>query len=74
MLSNHVEDEFHFILVCPIYNGYRLPFLKKYYWEKSSMFKLLQLFHSENFTELCNLGIYVHTIFMYSLEIIHLYF
>ena len=54
--SDYVEDEFHFILVCPKYNDYRLRFLKKYYWEKPSMFKLLQLFNSENFTELCNLG------------------
>ena len=46
--SDYVEDEFHFILVCPKYNDYRLRFLKKYYWEKLSMFKLLQLFNSEN--------------------------
>ena len=38
-------DEFHFILVCPKYNDYRLRFLKNYYWEKHSMFK-----------EWCNLG------------------
>ena len=54
--SDYVEDEFHFILVSPLYNDYTLHFLKKYYWEKPSMFKLLQLFNSENFTGLCNSG------------------
>ena len=52
--SDNVEDldEFHFILVCPKYNDYRLRFLKDYYWEKHSMFKLLQLLNSE----WCNFG------------------
>ena len=54
--SDYVEDEFHFILVCPKYNEYRLRFLKKYYWEKPLMFNLLQLFNSEKFSESCNSG------------------
>ena len=51
-----LKISFHFILACPKYNDYRLRFLKKYYWEKPSMFKLLQLFNLENFKELCNVG------------------
>ena len=54
--SDYVEDEFHFILVSPKHNDYRLRFLKKYYLGKPSMFKLLQLFNSENFKGLCNSG------------------
>ena len=51
--SDYFEDEFHFILVCPKYNDYRLRFLKKYYWEKPSMFKLLQLFLTQKILQNC---------------------
>ena len=42
--------DFHFILVCTIYNDYtsRLRFLKKYYWDKIAILKSLRLFNSES--------------------------
>lgn len=58
--KNYVEDEFHFILVCPVYIEYRQKYIKKYFYEKPSMFKLLQLFNNENFKDMCNLGKYIY--------------
>ena len=54
-----IEDEYHFILVCPVYNELRSKYLKKYNWGKPSMFKLTRLFSVYNVKELCNLGKYI---------------
>jgi hypothetical protein len=55
-----IEDEYHFILVCPFYNDCRKQYLKKYYYKHPSTFKLVQLLSTENITELCKLGKYLH--------------
>lgn len=54
-----VEDEYHFIFKCSMYHEYRKLYIKKYYWYKPSMYKLLQLLSTENTTELSNLGKYL---------------
>jgi hypothetical protein len=40
---NVVEDEYHFILQCEKYIDVRRRYLKKYYWQIPSCFKLVQL-------------------------------
>lgn len=40
---DEVEDEIHFILICPFYKCLRVLYLKKYYWTRPSMFELVQL-------------------------------
>ena len=45
---NEVEDEYHFLLNCPAYNKVRHLYLKKYYYNKPSMLKLIQLLNCEN--------------------------
>ena len=54
-----MEDEMHFILVCPLYLNIRKELIKPYYWRKPSTYKLLQLFISTNVKDLCNLGKYI---------------
>ena len=39
---NEIEDEYHFILQCPIYEIARKRHIKKYYYQNSSVYKLLQ--------------------------------
>ena len=53
---NVIEDEYHFILTCPLYSDLRNKFIKKYYWFKPSTYKLIQLLSSNNVRELRNLG------------------
>ena len=55
-----IEDEFHFILKCPIYNEYRQKFVKRYYRTRPSVFKLTQLLSTNNIKELNNLGKYLY--------------
>jgi GTPase SAR1 family protein len=54
-----VEDEYHFILQCEKYIDVRRRYLKKYYWQMPSCFKLVQLLSVRNIKELNNLGIYL---------------
>ena len=35
-----IRDEFHFILVYPLYNDLKEMYIKPYYWKKPSIFKL----------------------------------
>ena len=44
---NEVEDEYHFLLICPAYNELRHSYLKKYYYNKPSTLKLIQLLNCE---------------------------
>jgi hypothetical protein len=40
---NVVEDEYHFILQCEKYIDVRRRYLKKYYWQMPSCFRLVQI-------------------------------
>ena len=51
-----MEDEMHFILLCPMHTNLRYNLIKPYYWRKPSVFKLLQLVNIRNVKQLCNLG------------------
>lgn len=57
--SGDVEDEFHFICVCPRFNDQRKKYLKKYYFQRPSMFKFLELLKSTNKTVLFKLATYI---------------
>ena len=64
---NDVEDEHHFILKCPFYTHLRHLYIKKYYWSKPSVFKLVQLLSVQNRKELCNIGKYLkHALYIRS--------
>ena len=41
--KSEIEDEFHFLLVCPYYDNFRKMYIKKYYYKKPSTYKLIQL-------------------------------
>ena len=38
-----LEDEYHFILECPLYSNIRTLYIKRYYYTRLSMFKLVEL-------------------------------
>ena len=57
---NEVEDEFHFILVCPVYNDIRRRYIKPYYLRRTCVFKLVQLFSARSTKTLTNLAKYLY--------------
>jgi hypothetical protein len=58
--SKEIEDEFHFILKCPFYSTLRDQYIKKYYYQRPSVFKLVKLLSTNNVGELCKLGKYLY--------------
>ena len=43
-----IEDEFHFIVECNLYKDIRKRLIPKYYWQRPSLYKVLQLLNSRN--------------------------
>lgn len=58
-----IEDEFHFVLKCPLYSDLRKKYIKPFYYKKPSVFKLVLLLSTQNIKELCNLGKCLYTAF-----------
>ena len=55
---HEVEDEYHFILVCPLYNNLRKTHLKKYFYIRPSVYKLTKLLNNSNLRVLNNLSLF----------------
>jgi len=47
-LCNTLEDEFPFMLECPLYRDFRVKYIRKYYWNRTNMHTFVELFMSEN--------------------------
>ena len=56
--KNDIEDEYHFVLICPLYNNTRNIYIKRYYINNPSMFKFIELLNSTG-NSLKNLALYV---------------
>ena len=71
---NVIEDEFHFLLVCPKYHNLRTQFFKPYYYRWTTLNKFKSLLSSQNTKQLLNLSKYLHTAFktssLYILELL----
>ena len=55
---NKIEDEYHFILICPCFKISRVKYIQKYYSDEPNMFKLTQLLTHTNSKILNNLAMY----------------
>ena len=58
-----LEDEFHFILECAIYDGLRKTYIKRYYWQNPNMPKFIELLTSENSKIIKNLSCFIEKAF-----------
>ena len=56
---NVIEDEYHFVLVCPILSDVRRNFLPLWRNNNPSEIKLINLFQTDNFNILTNLTLYI---------------
>lgn len=56
---NQIEDEFHFLLVCPTYTYYRNIFIPEFYFSPALEYKATLLLSNENSLSLENLGKYI---------------
>ena len=60
---NRLEDEYHLLFECQLYNNIRCNYIKKYYRERPSMFKTVDMLKSENANMLKKLAVYVFNAF-----------
>ena len=51
-------DEYHYVMECSYFSLERQKFLKPHYYTKPSMFKMVQLFKSNNYSILLNLSMF----------------
>ena len=58
---NTVEDEFHFLLVCPAYSALRYKYIQERYYVHLNNNKLSLLLNSSNYNVIQNLSIYVNS-------------
>ena len=57
-LKSDIEDEYHFILICPKLEDLRKLYIQKYYLKHPSMFKFIELLTSNNKVILTKLALY----------------
>jgi hypothetical protein len=60
---NCIEDEFHFLLECPIYNSLRKKYIKQYHWKRPNILKFKSLMSAANDNEVKNLALFIHKSF-----------
>ena len=60
---NKLEDEFHFMLECPLYNYIRKRYISKYYWKYANIPNCIQLLTSNNKEWNINMALFVQESF-----------
>ena len=55
-----IEDEYHFIIECHLYNDLRKKYISKYFWIRPSMFKFVELINSTNQNCIRKLGAFIY--------------
>ena len=58
-----IEDEYHFLLECDLYNDTRKTLIPEYYWKRPSMLKVVQLINSEQKGYIISLAKFVYIAF-----------
>ena len=70
-VCNVIEDEFHFVLECQLYNDLRKTYIPKYYWRRPSMSKFVELLNSENRRYIRKLGSFIHQVFKLRSDVLY---
>lgn len=58
-----IEDEYHFVLVCTMYDELRTKYISSYYRRNPSVFKFIQLMNSDHTRTINNLSYFVYNAF-----------
>ena len=60
---NVLEDEFHFLFECILYNSIRTKYISAYFRRHSNMSKFIELLSSDNETVVRKLSMYIQKAF-----------
>ena len=61
--SRDIEDKYHFIIVCPVYNEIRKKYISQYYFRHPSVFKFINLMQENRSCIIRKLSKYVFEAF-----------
>ena len=61
--TGDIEDEYHFVLVCTMYNELRVKYINRYYRRDPSVFKFIQLMSSDDTKTINTLSYFVYNAF-----------
>ena len=64
-------DEFHFVLICSLYNEIRRKYIPMYFRCRPSMDKFVELITTEDEILLRQLSVYIHKAFLIRIENIY---
>ena len=70
-LCHKLEDEYHFILECPLYTDLRKQFISKFYWGRPNMPKFIELCKSENQNVQKRFSMFIEKAFKVRSEVIY---
>ena len=62
--TRDIEDEFHFVCICPCYTQIRTKFIKRFYYVSPSVLKFHELLTSSNKNEIVKLCKYMKEAFI----------
>ncbi|XP_053375235.1 uncharacterized protein LOC128547230 [Mercenaria mercenaria] len=62
--SGDIEDEYHFIIKCPVYDTIRKLYIKPYYYRRPSVYKFTQLMHNTQRSALLKLSKFIYNAFI----------
>jgi hypothetical protein len=66
-----IEDEYHFVLICPIYKELRKAFIPHYYYNKANMFKFVELLTTDNINTIRKYCMFIHKSFLLRNEVMY---
>ena len=59
LCDSDTEDEYHFVIKCPVYNDIRIKYVNNAYTRSPSMYKFIKLMTTEREKELLNLSKFI---------------
>ena len=70
-LCNVMEDEYHFVIECQRPTALRKKYISKYYWQRPSMLKFIDLINSNDNRSIKKLGTFVYRAFKLRSEMLY---
>ena len=71
-LEKDIEDEYHFVLICPVYSKIITKFIKPHYRVKPSVNKFIDLLKTDKTVTLLNLAKYLHEAFAQRISLVNI--
>lgn len=69
--SGDIEDEYHFIIVCPVYNQLRSLYIKRYYYSRPSVYKFTEMMNSNKKIVIKNVAKFIYNAFNLRLSLLN---